>query len=273
MRGDIMDTKNRCAPVDAVEPGGKRPDKTILHGLARHASDKGLPGDSDQDRTLGIDEHIQVREHTEILIIRLGKADTRIKQDVRAGNAGAVGHVEGAPEELRHVLAEVYVAIRFTAIVRDADKAFSLGHGVGHALILGHAPDIIHKHRARLGSAPGDLGLIGVDGERQGVRPGKACNGLTHAGPFVFEAHRITSGPCRLTANVENVCAVLGHLPGMRLRSEQGVMRAPIGKRVRGHIQDAHDQRRRGREPLQQPVSNRYPREPVHKRILSAWQR
>ncbi len=104
------------------------------------------------------------------------------------------------------------------------------------------AGDVIDERRAGIDGGTSDCGLRGVDGQRH-ADVAQADDDGEHAGELVGDADGNGSGAGRLAADVEQIGTGANELKAMFNRMLRIGEQPAVRKRVRGDIDDAHDQR------------------------------
>ena len=228
-------------PVAAIE----RRDELLAAGAQQHReAQRHDPVEAGQQRQIVID-HV------------LAEAYAWIEPDPLAQDARRHCRLRPRGQEIHDLGDHVIVArlcLHRTGLalhVHQHDVAAERG---GHRQALGgmaQRRDVVPDRRAGRHSRAGHDGLHGVDGERDPALGADRTDQRDDACDLLILDDRFRAGPGRLTADVENICAV--HDQAARLgQGRVGIGETPaIGKAVRRDVQHAHDARGWWRRPHQ----------------------
>ena len=215
----------------------------------RDAVDEALARQAHEQRQAEFAQLGKPRDHRDALLRGLAEADAGIEHDALARDAGARRDVERAREERLHVGHDVERRIDGLAVVHHDHRHAVLGGDACHVGIALQAPDVVEDRGAPFERPGRDLGLDGVDRDRQ-AEPHDLGKHRRKTRELVVERDRLRAGiwPGRFRADVEDVGAFAGHAARMRDRNRRIEELSAVGEGIRRDIEDAHHQRPPARE-------------------------
>ena len=220
------------------------------HAVRRHVAtgqfaDAALARQPRQHGHAQLGETLELREQLQVVRGVLAEAEARIDDDALLRNAGHFGGEDALGQETVHLAHHIVVLrcglhrTRFALHVHQHDGDAECGGGIERAFAA-QAVDIVDHPGARLHGRAHHLGLGGVDADRHGHLRSQAFDHRHHATKLFFDLHFGGAGSGGFAADVEHVGALLHQPQRMRDGGIGRVMRATVGERVRGDVDDAH---------------------------------
>ncbi len=176
----------------------------------------------------------------------LAEAEAQVDQQILLGDAGHFGSKQALHEEtmdLGHHVVVMRVGLHVAGLalhVHQHHRHPGIGGRVQRALLT-QAEDVVDHAGAGLHGRSHHLRLEGVDADRHGGAGRKLFDHRQHALQFFFHRHRRGTRAARLATDIEQVGALLHQLQAVGHGRVGAVVRATIGERIRGDIDDAHD--------------------------------
>lgn len=204
------------------------------HAFAREAEEHGIAESG---------EGVEVLHGEDVPVEAFGKADAWVEDDVLLGNAADEGAVDAIQEVAQPFTYEVAVVV-VVAVVHDADRAVGVANDKRDGIFIEEAPDVV-DHVGTVGDGFARCGAaVGVHGEGN---IGGVFQRLQHgdeAAAFFVGGDLRVSGTGGFGADVDDVAAVLHHGEGVFDCGIDAVVASAVGERIRGDVQNAHDEGR-----------------------------
>ena len=127
--------------------------------------------------------------------------------------------------------------------MHDHHGRAALGHHVRHRRVLLQSPDVVDDADPEGDRAARDLGLGGVDRKWRVDLGQERREHRLQAPPFLVERNGGVTGPGRFRPDVDDVGAVGGEFAGLGQRKVERLKAPAVGKRIRRHVENAHDDR------------------------------
>ena len=174
-----------------------------------------------------------------VLLPRLAEANARIEQNAAERHASARGEVEGALEETLDIIENVDRGIRAVAVVHGDEGGAGFRHGIRHIRIALKPPDVVDDASAEPRRLTRHRRLRSIDGDR-GVQVGQRLEDRDHPLKLLPGRDGSMAGPGRFAANVDDPGTLGDHRPRARGGGLGLEMAATVRKRIRRHIENAH---------------------------------
>ena len=182
------------------------------------------------------------------MLDRLAEADAGIEQDLLLTDPLPERELEPLLQERLHVVDDVAVSGRDLHRGRRPEHVHQaapdpvIGHQAGHRWIGAKRGDVVDQRRSGRDRGLGHLDLGGVDRQRDTeARGAQAAKHGHDALAFDGAGHLLGAGAGGLPAHVDDVGALAGELAPVRHRGVRGQEESPVGERVGGDVEHAHD--------------------------------
>ena len=229
--------------------GGGPPLALAGRARAQRLLEKRLARGADENRPVELRQGPQPREHGERLGRVLGEAEPGIDHHLFARDPGR-GRAADCRTQLGDDLPDD-VVVRGVAVhvagpaahVHEHERNTGGGADGRQVRIIAQPGDVVDEGGAVLDRPPGDLGLAGVDRDRHPQPPREAAQHRDDAPDLLVGRHLRGAGPGRLAAHVDDVRTVGLELQSRRRRMLGVRIRAAVGERIRGRVDDPHHER------------------------------
>ena len=236
-RLDVVDPDDVGAAGDAERDRRGRAFEPLTRRQIERLANERFPGGADQQRKTKPAQLGQATDDLEVLFARFPETNARVHDDAILCDAGRPRELD-APTEAGRDFAD-QVAIAPTGIVmHQHHRHAGPGNRCCHPGIAPQSPHVVHHRRAGRDGTLGHGSLIRVDRDRYGDGGDGLLQHRDHARQLLIRAQARTHpglGPRGLTADVDQVGAVLLHLAGLAdrfLEIGHTVAREGVGRDV-----------------------------------------
>ena len=184
-------------------------------------------------------------DHGHALPGALAEADAWVEHDRLTRDAGLGRDLERVREERADIGHDIHRRFGPVAVVHDDHRYAGLGDHPRHQRLALQAPHVIDDGgTARQCPAAATSRLDGVDRDRHAEMDDRRQD-RRQPRQLLFQGDRLRPdiGPRRFGADVDDVGAFVDHLLGMLEGASRIGKLAAVGERVRGDVEDAHDDR------------------------------
>ena len=186
----------------------------------------------------------------DLVVLReaLAETDAGVEDDLRFRDTGFACNVDGTAQAsqdvFHHIASErpLLHGARFAAQVHQNKRNAMTRGDFGNARIAFQGGDVIDDFRAGVERGLRDFGFLRVNGNGNFQESAQAAEHGEEPSPFFLRGNSFGTRPCGLGADVDQVGAGARHLQGVLDCMFLVVKFAAVGKTVRRHVQDAHDE-------------------------------
>ena len=215
-------------------------------------ADEPLPRRADQHGPTQVEEQTHPAHQLEVLVEVLAEPDPRIHRDPVGGDPRELGRLDPLAEVLVHLTHDVVVPwsllhrLRVALHVHQDEGGLPLADHVEH-LRIDSARDVVHDRGSGVQCRGRHVGLPGVDRDGDGrMLLDEPLDHRPNAAQLLLRRDGLGARAGRLAADVQDVRTVVDHLGRMRHRGGPIEEPSAVGERVRGDVQDPHDERALG---------------------------
>ncbi len=204
-----------------------------------------LAGGADHQRAAQLAQLAEPAQELEVVVEGLAEPDPWVEPDPLLGDAGGDGRLGPLEEERLHIVDDVAVGrvrlhrARGPLHVHEDHPRPAPGADRGQLGIAAQRGDVIDDRSSRPEGRLGNRRLRGVDRDLV-TEAGEVGDDRLRPLQLLLGAHRRGPRPGRLSTDVEDLGAVLGKQNPMRNRRLRLEEEPPIGERVGGDVDDAH---------------------------------
>ena len=247
VRAHVVHAHHGGSPSE-TEHGGDHGTCFALPRLGpQQGADEALARGAQHDRTAKGGDAVEVGQQQEIVLERLAEADAGVEQDLCLAHAGGKRRRHALLEEDDDLADHVVVAgidlhrPRLAEHVHETHRTAALGYERRHVGVAAQRRDVVDDGGAGVerGASHGGLGRVDGDGGRRAGR--QPLDHRHDARQFIGDRHRLGAGPGRLAPDVEDRRALGGQQQAVRHGGVGVGVQATVGKRIGGHVDDAHD--------------------------------
>ncbi len=244
-------TRTMCAPsqIDAATAaavphtrpsGGRSPIADFRNDLRDGPDTIGQPE---------VSQRGQARQHGHRVLGLLRETKARVNQQLAPSHTGGDRHVDPILElgaNLGHHVGILRLLVhrgRPPSIVHENGRDAGVCHHTRQRGVVQKRADVVDDGGACIDGAPRNLGFVGVDGDGD---CGAAAQPFEHgpdAAPFLFDVQRFGSRTCGLSADVEQVGALVNQAQRIGDGDRGVTPQAAVRKRVGCDVDDGHDER------------------------------
>ena len=206
------------------------------------------------------------------MLHRLAEAEARVQHYSDSVHARALQPFQSVHEKIAHFLDDVLVnriqlhRLRRSLHVQADIAGLRLGHHAPHFIIGAVRRNVVHDAGAGSQRGAGHRRFLRVDGNGRLHLGHQFLDYRQHAAQFFGFAHRLSAGPRRFAADVNDFRSLPDHFQATRYRGRRIKKPAAVRKRIGRHVHHTHNHgRTRERELKLAGVKNHDGREKEQK--------
>ena len=176
----------------------------------------------------------------QIHFICFAETNARIKNDSFVFDSGSSGNIDTFLCFSKHIYEKVIVfCVGF--VVHKTAGYIMFGDDTGHVRIIFEPPDIVDQIGTCLDSCICNTSFVSIYRDRYIKTFAKCFDDRNDTCCFFFGTDRSMPRTCGFTADIQNISTVFDHSFCMHQSMIHSIPFATIRKRIRGHVQDAHN--------------------------------
>ena len=181
------------------------------------------------------------------MLHRLAEAEARVQHYLDSAHARALQTLQSLNEKAAHFLNHILVngihlhRLRRSLHVHADVAGLRLGHDAPHFIIGAVRRNVVHDAGAGSQRGAGHRRFSRVDGNGH-LHPGhQLLDHRQHTAQFLGVAHRLSTGPRRFAADVNDLRSLPDHFQATRYRGRRIKKPAAVRKRIGRHVHHTHN--------------------------------
>ena len=234
--------------VNCLQTRRNRPLQALLRRhTAQHSTKRTLTRSRQQYRIAKARQSLQVTHQQQILLHILGKADTRIQNNLIRTHTALTQKLRSLRQingNLLHnilVLAVLLHILRRTAHMHKNNRRFSSHNNIRHTRVSLHRTDIVDNISTGSNSCLRRIRTIGINRNNSiGISLAQSSNRRNYAAALLLPVNAVAARTGRLTADIQNTRTGSKHFACTRHQLLHSRHTAALIKGIRRNVQNTH---------------------------------